>query len=135
MDHTHHHHKGEHQKAKDQTDQLTERLEERTLHGHEHAMHKDTTGHPPHGEHGHDHHRMMIDDFQKRFWVSLVLAIPVIILSPMVQHILGFSVIPLSGRSERASPHKKRSPRRAPGQFACGRVPAANNPGCAAPWG
>ncbi|MBJ6120091.1 copper-translocating P-type ATPase [Pontibacter sp. BT310] len=97
MDHTHHHHKGEHQKAKDQTDQLTERLEERTLHGHEHAMHKDTTGHPPHGEHGHDHHRMMIDDFQKRFWVSLVLAIPVIILSPMVQHILGFSVdIPYS---------------------------------------
>ncbi|MBR0572524.1 copper-translocating P-type ATPase [Microvirga sp. STS03] len=39
----------------------------------------------------------MIDDFQKRFWVSLVLAIPVIILSPMVQHILGFSVdIPYS---------------------------------------
>jgi P-type Cu2+ transporter len=97
MDQTNHHHKEGHQKAKDQTDQLTERLEEKTLHGHEHAMHKDTTGHPPHGQHGHDHHRMMIDDFKKRFWVSLVLAIPVIILSPMVQHILSFSVdIPYS---------------------------------------
>nr|WP_255481327.1 copper-translocating P-type ATPase [Pontibacter sp. Tf4] len=60
-------------------------------------MHKDTTGHPPHGSHGHDHHRMMIDDFKKRFWVSLALSVPVIILSPMVQHILGFSVaIPYS---------------------------------------
>ncbi|MBC5995079.1 copper-translocating P-type ATPase [Pontibacter cellulosilyticus] len=96
MDHAHHH-KGAHQTAKDQKEQLTERLEEKTLHGHEHAMHKDTTGHPPHGEHGHDHHRMMIDDFRKRFWVSLMLSIPVIILSPMVQHILGFSLeIPYS---------------------------------------
>ncbi len=67
------------------------------LHGHEHAMHHDTSGHPPHGEHGHDHHRMMIEDFKKRFWVSLVLSVPVIILSPMVQHILGFSLdIPYS---------------------------------------
>nr|WP_255481134.1 copper-translocating P-type ATPase [Pontibacter sp. Tf4] len=35
---------------------------------------------------------MMIEDFKKRFWVSLVLAVPVILLSPMVQHILGFSL-------------------------------------------
>ncbi len=70
------------------------------LHGHEHAMHEDTGGHPPHdghdhsghGEHGHDHHRMMIVDFKKRFWFSLALSVPVIILSPMVQHILGFTL-------------------------------------------
>nr|WP_237587150.1 copper-translocating P-type ATPase [Pontibacter russatus] len=55
-------------------------------------MHRDTTGHPPHGEHSHDHHRMMIEDFKKRFWVSLALSVPVIILSPMVQHILGFKL-------------------------------------------
>ncbi|TPE45619.1 cadmium-translocating P-type ATPase [Pontibacter mangrovi] len=54
--------------------------------------HEEHMGHAAHGEHGHDHHRMMIADFKKRFWVSLVLAIPVIILSPMVQHILGFSL-------------------------------------------
>lgn len=93
MKHDHHPHShSSRQQARDQKDQLTERLEEKTLHGHEHAMHQDTTGHPPHGEHGHDHHRMMIEDFKKRFWVSLVLAIPVIILSPMVQHILGFTI-------------------------------------------
>jgi P-type Cu2+ transporter len=91
MDHQHHKHHTK-QQAKQQEDQITERLEEKTLHGHEHAMHADTTGHPPHGEHGHDHHRMMIEDFKKRFWVSLELSIPVIILSPMVQHILGFTL-------------------------------------------
>ena len=99
MDHDQHHHhdKSQRQEAKQQKDQVTERLEEKTLHGHEHAMHQDTGGHPPHGEHGHDHHRMMIDDFRKRFWVSLVLSIPVIVLSPMVQHILGFALdIPYS---------------------------------------
>jgi Cu2+-exporting ATPase len=91
MDHEHHHHN---HKTHHQT---SEQLEEKALHGHEHAMHHDTSGHPSHGEHGHDHHRMMIEDFKKRFWVSLVLSIPVIILSPMVQHILGFSLdIPYS---------------------------------------
>jgi Cu2+-exporting ATPase len=94
MDHDQHHHHG---KNHQQKEQVTERLEEKTLHGHEQAMHEDTSGHPPHGEHGHDHHRMMIDDFRKRFWISLALSVPVIILSPMVQHILGFSLdIPYS---------------------------------------
>ncbi|WP_418313998.1 copper-translocating P-type ATPase [Pontibacter actiniarum] len=92
--HHHHSHHGtpQRQEAMQQKDQITERLEEKTLHGHEHAMHEDTTGHPPHGEHGHDHHRMMIADFRKRFWISLVLSIPVILLSHMVQNILGYSL-------------------------------------------
>lgn len=42
-----------------------------------------------HGEMGHDHHRMMIDDFKKRFWVTLVLTIPILSLSPMIQDWLG----------------------------------------------
>ncbi|RYZ16220.1 MAG: heavy metal translocating P-type ATPase, partial [Sphingobacteriales bacterium] len=33
---------------------------------------------------------MMIADFQKRFWISLVLSVPVVVLSPMVQEILGY---------------------------------------------
>jgi Cu2+-exporting ATPase len=95
--HQHHHRKNQQQKPQKKEDQVTERLEEKTLHGHEQAMHEDTSGHPPHREHGQDHHRMMIDDFRKRFWVSLVLSVPVIILSPMVQHILGFALdIPYS---------------------------------------
>lgn len=35
---------------------------------------------------GHDHHAMMIADFKKRFYVVLVLTIPVMLLSPMIQH-------------------------------------------------
>ncbi len=96
-DHGHHQHNAKEEAAK-KAGRREERLEEKTLHGHGEAMHGDTRHHPPHnghsghGEGGHDHHRMMIEDFKKRFWVSLVLSVPVIILSPMVQHILGFSL-------------------------------------------
>lgn len=37
----------------------------------------------------HDHHSSMVDDFRKRFWISLVLTIPILILSPMIQEFLG----------------------------------------------
>ena len=40
---------------------------------------------------GHDHHRMMIEDFKKRFWLSLVLTVPILLLSPMIQHWLGIT--------------------------------------------
>lgn len=30
------------------------------------------------GQAGHDHHQMMIADFRKRFWVTLVLTVPVL---------------------------------------------------------
>lgn len=42
--------------------------------------------------HGHDHGKM-IEDFRKRFYVTLFLTIPVMILSPMIQHWLGISVL------------------------------------------
>jgi P-type Cu2+ transporter len=35
---------------------------------------------------GHDHHDMIIDDFRKRFYVVLVLTIPIMLLSEMIQH-------------------------------------------------
>lgn len=35
---------------------------------------------------GHAHHAGMIDDFKKRFYVVLILTIPVMALSPMLQH-------------------------------------------------
>jgi Cu2+-exporting ATPase len=35
---------------------------------------------------GHAHHAGMIDEFRKRFYVVLVLTIPIITLSPMIQH-------------------------------------------------
>jgi Cu2+-exporting ATPase len=35
---------------------------------------------------------MMIKDFKKRFWISLALTVPVLILSPMIQDILSYSL-------------------------------------------
>lgn len=39
----------------------------------------------------HEHHRMMIRDFRRRFSVSLVLTLPVLALSPLIQEFFGFS--------------------------------------------
>jgi Cu2+-exporting ATPase len=39
----------------------------------------------------HDHHRMMMQDFKKRFVVSTIITIPILILSPLIQNLLGFS--------------------------------------------
>ena len=44
-----------------------------------------------------DHHRMMMREFRKRFFVSMILTIPVLILSPTIQDWFGFSVA-FSGR-------------------------------------
>ncbi|MFW6140753.1 MAG: heavy metal translocating P-type ATPase [Acidobacteriota bacterium] len=42
-----------------------------------------------HKEHHHDHHKHMLKDFQTRFWISLGITIPVLVLSPMIQSFLG----------------------------------------------
>jgi cation transport ATPase len=67
------------------------------LPGWEIAMH-DMNAHGTHGRHepqgahvghaGHDHGRM-VADFKKRFWTSLLLTLPVLILSLMIQDALG----------------------------------------------
>ncbi len=41
----------------------------------------------------HDHHSMMIADFKKRFWLSSILTIPILVLSPMIQHLLGYQMV------------------------------------------
>lgn len=49
--------------------------------------------HHSHGSHDHSgHHAMMIEDFKKRFWISLILTLPVLVLSPMIQDILGYQL-------------------------------------------
>ncbi|GAB4236527.1 MAG: heavy metal translocating P-type ATPase [Chlamydiales bacterium] len=40
--------------------------------------------------HNHDHHEVMVQDFKKRFWISLLLTIPILIFSPMIHDFLGF---------------------------------------------
>jgi len=63
-------------------------------HQHQH-QHNTTAPAHDHGamQHGghHDHHAMMIADFRKRFYVVLVLTIPVMLLSQMIQHWLGIN--------------------------------------------
>lgn len=53
------------------------------------------TQHQSHHEHHHHdhtaHHKMMIADFRKRFYVALALSIPVLVLSPMIQSFLNYS--------------------------------------------
>lgn len=56
---------------------------------------------PPHTEDKHkghesahkmrheDHHAHMVKDFRRRFWVSLAVSVPVLLLSPMIQKFLG----------------------------------------------
>jgi Cu2+-exporting ATPase len=52
-------------------------------HEHQHIDHKKN-----HAGHSH-HHEHMIEDFRKRFWISLTFTIPIVLLSPMIQHWMG----------------------------------------------
>lgn len=40
------------------------------------------------GDH-HTHHAHMVADFRRRFWISLILTIPVLALAPLIQQVLG----------------------------------------------
>ena len=44
---------------------------------------------PAMGHEGHNHHAMMIEDFKKRFYVVLILTIPIMLLSTMIQQFMG----------------------------------------------
>ena len=47
---------------------------------------------PTMGHVGHDHHKMMIEDFKRRFYVTLLLTIPVMVFSPMIQQWFHFKI-------------------------------------------
>lgn len=47
------------------------------------------SGPEKHSDHGHHGHEEMVGDFKKRFIVSLILTIPILALSPMIQHFMG----------------------------------------------
>src|SRR5690625_4126593 len=59
---------------------------------HDHADHGSHGGHGHGGGHGgHDHHNHgdMVEDFKKRFYISLIVTVPILILSPMIQGFIG----------------------------------------------
>lgn len=47
----------------------------------------------PMGMEGHDHHKMMIADFIKRFWVTIILSAPILFFSPMIQGFFGYNIL------------------------------------------
>lgn len=76
--------------------------------GHSHQHEKPENHHDNNGDHGshehaehshHDHHSHMVADFKKRFWISLVITIPVLFLSPMIRNFFGFGGAAFSGSS------------------------------------
>ena len=71
--------------------------------GHAHSDHEHQQDSQDHSSHGHDHsghgtdhsgHEIM---FRNRFWVSLILSIPVILYSPSIQSWLGFTMPEFTG--------------------------------------
>jgi len=52
-------------------------------------MKKYTQSSTTHDKGHHDNHEHMVLDYKKRFWVSLIVTVPILILSPMIQHFLG----------------------------------------------
>ncbi len=52
-------------------------------------MHKQHSDSPPMGMAGHNHHKMMIADFRMRFYVVLVLTVPIMLLSTIIQQFIG----------------------------------------------
>lgn len=109
MGHVHHHDKhngGKKSTAKRDAEKeksnLKDDLAEKTKHGHNKAMEHDMMDHdkgkhgdhdPEHGHAEHDHHKMMIADFRRRFWVTLILTIPILFLSPMIQDFFGYEYL------------------------------------------
>ncbi|CAM5201218.1 Potassium-transporting ATPase ATP-binding subunit [Bosea thiooxidans] len=49
------------------------------------------SSHAEHAGHGGHDHGAMVADFRRRFWVTLILTPPVLLLSPMIQHWLGIA--------------------------------------------
>ena len=78
--HTHQDHPEEHTKKSLTTN-------ETHTHDMMHGNHQASMGHA-----GHDHHKMMIVDFKKRFFVVLILTIPIMLLSEMIQHWLNIHI-------------------------------------------
>lgn len=61
-------------------------------HHDEHQNHEHSHEHN-HDDHDHSgHHEMMIEDFKRRFFISLIVTIPILILSPMIQEWINLSI-------------------------------------------
>lgn len=61
--------------------------------GENQKAHTENTEHADHADHDSqnhtDHHAMMVADFRRRFFFSIALMVPILVLSPMIQMLLG----------------------------------------------
>jgi len=72
--------------------ELREFFEEETC---EHPEHEEMkhSHHEHHGGHDHtEHHKHMVRDFKKRFFVSTIITIPILLLSPLIQGFLNYTL-------------------------------------------
>lgn len=70
----------------------TEQDHHHSEHRHDESMNQEENAHGKHGghdRHGHQGHGDMVEDFKKRFFISLILTLPILALSPMIQHFIG----------------------------------------------
>ena len=76
--------------------ELTKNMNHQTHKEHKHSeyeshdniniQHKEQKGHTHH-----DHHKMMMEDFKNRFVISLIITIPILILSPLIRQLLNLT--------------------------------------------
>jgi P-type Cu2+ transporter len=92
-----------HDSAHGKDDEHVDRGDRHEEHGDEHEKHSGhggrqgshDGGHDKHSGHsdGHDKHAgHHTEVFKKKFWVSLIITFPVLVLSPMIQDLLGFEI-------------------------------------------
>jgi len=81
----HHNHNSQSMNSNKDSDQ------DQPLHHHDNAHHgMSADKNDKHDHHNHSgHHGHMIEDFRKRFWISLIITIPILVISPMLQHFVG----------------------------------------------
>ncbi|WP_077330027.1 heavy metal translocating P-type ATPase [Virgibacillus siamensis] len=80
QEHNHHSHGGHAEHNTKTHDHDQHNHQEHNHQGHNHG---------DHGGHNHHDHGDMVNDFKKRFYISLIVTIPVLILSPMIQQFIG----------------------------------------------
>lgn len=56
---------------------------------HEHGAKDEPASKPNQDKRHQNHHAHMAADFRKRFWISLVLTLPILALSPLLQTLVG----------------------------------------------
>lgn len=85
----HHQHSPGQQTAHKVTNEMNEMDHNKMDHSKMHHSSGHHGANPSMGMEGHDHHAMMINDFKKRFFITLILTVPIMLLSPMIQQWLG----------------------------------------------